>query len=176
MTEMRSPQSVATIFRVLDPILRCFGLPYTPQQLRHKRPFPLHIRVSLHAQLSWQFYQAMATTLESPELRYGVTFLVDGRPVVLFGGDLDLYHYVFQARRQVGSVSKLFFYEAVWQLGYIHPTTIVADGDMPEALRKRFGRPLYRPRNEDGRLRAPVPHHRSLSASVNKIAYRQKKR
>ena len=35
----------------------------------------------------------------------------------LRGGELDLLHYALQARRQVGSVSKLFFYESVWQLG-----------------------------------------------------------
>jgi penicillin-binding protein 1B len=77
-----------------------------------------------------------------------------------------------QARRQVGSVSKLFFYDAVWQLGYMHPTTVVEDGDMPAALQKRLGRPPYRPRNDDGLWRASMPHHQSLSASINKIAYR----
>jgi membrane peptidoglycan carboxypeptidase len=170
--DIASPQSVATLFRVIDPILRRFGLRYTPQQLRHMRPFPLHLRVSLHAQLGWRFYQALAPTLETEDLRYAVIILIDGRPAVLLGGHLDLYHYVFQARRQVGSVSKLFFYEAVWQLGYMHPTTVVEDGNMPAALQKRLGRPPYRPRNDDGRLRAPLPHHQSLSASVNKIAYR----
>ena len=59
----------------------------------------------------------MAPALDDPELKYAAVILVDGRPVVLFGGHLGLYHYVFQARRQVGSVSKLFFYDAVWQMG-----------------------------------------------------------
>jgi membrane peptidoglycan carboxypeptidase len=146
--DIASPQSVATIFRVIDPILRRFGLRHAPHQLRHIQPFPLHVRVSLHAQLGWRFYRVMASALDTEDLRYAVIILVDARPVVLLGGHLDLYHYVFQARRQVGSVSKLFFYDAVWQLGYMHPTTIVADGDMSEDLQKRFGRPLYRPRNE----------------------------
>ena len=105
-------------------------------------------------------------------MRWWALILVDGRPVVLFGGHLDLYHYVFQARRQVGSVSKLFFYDTVWQLGYIQPHTIVADGDMSESLRQRLSRPRYHPHNDDGRLRAPLAHHQSLSQSVNKIAYR----
>jgi membrane peptidoglycan carboxypeptidase len=167
-----SPQSVAAAFRVIDQSLGRFGLRYSPQQLRQQQPFPLHVRVSLHAQLSRRFYQAMAPVLEMPELRYTAILLLDGRPLVLLGGNLDLYHYAIQARRQVGSVSKLFFYDAVWQLGYMHPDTIVEDGDMPAQLRQRFGRPLYYPRNNDGRLRAPLPHHRSLSESVNKIAYR----
>lgn len=171
-TDIASPQSVATAFRVIDPILRRFGLRYSPQQLRQQQPFPLHVRVSLHAQLSRRFYQAVAPVLEIPELRYTAILLLDGRPLVLLGGDLDLYHYAFQARRQVGSVSKLFFYNAVWQLGYMHPDAIVEDGDMPAQLRQRLGRPPYQPRNNDGRLRTPLPHHRSLSESVNKIAYR----
>lgn len=167
-----APQSVATAFHVIDALLHRFGLRYTPQQLRQQQPFPLHVRISLHAQLSWQFSQALSPLLELQELRCAALLLVDGRLVVLLGGNLDLYHYAFQARRQVGSVSKLFFYEAVWQLGYIHPNTIVADGDMPEPLRQRLARPPYRPRNNDGQLRAPLAHHQSLSQSVNKIAYR----
>jgi membrane peptidoglycan carboxypeptidase len=43
---------------------------------------------------------------------------------------------------------------------------------MPEPLRQRLARPLYHPRNDDGRLRAPLPHSQALSYSVNKIAYR----
>jgi len=166
------PQSVATAFRAIDPMLRQFDLGGTPQALRYRQPFPLHVRVSLHAALSWRFDEAMAPALADPELKYAVVILVDGRPVVLFDGHLDLYHYVFQARRQVGSVSKLFFYDAVWQLGYIQPHTIVADGDMSESLRQRLSRPRYHPHNDDGRWRAPLAHHESLSQSVNKIAYR----
>ena len=69
-------------------------------------------------------------------------------------------------------MSKLFFYESVWQLGYVPPDALVSDGDMPEPLRQRLARPLYQPRNDDGRLRAPLPHSQALSHSVNKIAYR----
>jgi membrane peptidoglycan carboxypeptidase len=166
------PQSVATAFRAIDPMLRQLDLGVTPQALRYQQPFPLHVRVSLHAELSWRFDAAMAPALDDPELKHAVVILVDGRPVVLFGGHLDLYHYVLQARRQVGSVSKMFFYDAVWQLGYLQPHTVVADGDMSESLRQRLSRPRYHPHNDDGRLRAPLAHHQSLSQSVNKIAYR----
>jgi membrane peptidoglycan carboxypeptidase len=110
--------------------------------------------------------------LQDEELRYAALLLVDGRPVVLRGGELALFHYAFQARRQVGSVSKLFFYESVWQLGYVSPDALVSDGDMPEPLRQCLARPRYQPRNDDGRLRAPLPHSQALSHSVNKIAYR----
>jgi membrane peptidoglycan carboxypeptidase len=109
--EIAMTQSVATAFRAIDPMLRQFDLGGTPQALRYQQPFPLHVRVSLHAELSWRFDEAMAPALDDPELKYAAVILVDGRPVVLFGGHLDLYHYVFQARRQVGSVSKLFFYD-----------------------------------------------------------------
>ena len=105
-------------------------------------------------------------------MQHAAVILVDGRPAVLVGGELDLFHYVFQARRQVGSVSKLFFYETVWRLGYVSPDAIVEDGDMPEALRQRLGHPLYHPRNDDGRLRTPLAHYQALSHSINKIAYR----
>jgi hypothetical protein len=69
-------------------------------------------------------------------------------------------------------VSKLFFYASVWQLGYVSPDVLVPDGDMPEPLRQRLVRPLYHPSNDDGHLRAPLPHSQALSHSVNKIAYR----
>ena len=167
-----APQNVAAAFRAIDRVFDRFGLRSTPQQLRYERPFPLRLRVSLHTRLSQWFDEAMAPALQDEELRYAALILVDSRPVVFVGGDLDLFHYVFQARRQVGSVSKLFFYESVWQLGYVHPNAIVADGDMPEPLRQRLARPLYHPRNDDGRLRAPLPHSQALSHSLNKIAYR----
>jgi penicillin-binding protein 1A len=167
-----TPQSVAAAFRAIDRIFERFGLRPPPQRLRYERPFPMRLRVSLHTRLSRWFDEAMAPTLQDEELRYAALILVDGRPVVLVGGELDLFHYGFQARRQVGSVSKLFFYETVWQLGYVHPDAIVADGDMPEPLRQRLVRPLYYPRNADGRLHAPLSHSQTLSHSVNKIAYR----
>jgi penicillin-binding protein 1A len=167
-----APQSVAAAFRTIDRIFARFGLRSTPQQLRYERPFPLRLRVSLHTRLSQWFDEAMVLTPQDEALRYAALLLVDGRPVVLRGGELDLLHYAFQARRQVGSVSKLFFYASVWQLGYVHPDAIVADGDMPEPLRQRLARPLYQPRNDDGRLRAPLLHSQALSRSVNKIAYR----
>jgi membrane peptidoglycan carboxypeptidase len=169
---LEAPQSVAAAFRAIDRIFARFGLRSTPQQLRYERPFPLRLRVSLHTRLSQWFDEAMAPTLQDEELRYAALLLVDGRPVVLRGGELDLFHYAFQARRQVGSVSKLFFYESVWQLGYVPPDALVSDGDMSEPLRQRLVRPLYQPRNDDGRLRAPLPHSQALSHSVNKIAYR----
>jgi len=164
---MAAPQSVAAAFRAIDLTLARFGLRSTPQQLRYQRPFPLRIRVSLHARLNQWFDEATAPALQDEELRYAALMLVDGRPVVLVGGDLDLFHYVFQARRQVGSVSKLFFYETVWQLGYVHPDAIVADGDIPEPRQQRLARSLYHPRNDDGRLRAPLPHYQALSDSLN---------
>jgi len=169
---MAAPQSVAAAFRAIDFVLARFGLRSTPHQLRYERPFPIRIRVSLHVRLSQWFDQATAPALQDEELRYAALMLVDGRPVVLIGSNLDLFHYVFQARRQVGSVSKLFFYETVWRLGYVHPDAIVADGDMPEPRRQRLARPLYQPRNDDGRLHAPLPHYQALSRSLNKIAYR----
>jgi membrane peptidoglycan carboxypeptidase len=169
---MAAPQTVAGAFRAVDLILARFGLRSTPQQLLYERPFPIRIRVSLHSRLSQWFDEATAPALQDEELRYAGLMLVDGRPVVLVGGELELFHYVFQARRQVGSVSKLFFYETVWRLGYVHPDTIVADGDMPEPRRQRLARPLYHPRNDDGRLRAPLPHYQALSHSLNTIAYR----
>ena len=169
---MAAPQSMAAAFRALDPVLQRFGLPSAPQQLRYERPFPIHVRVSLHTRLNQWFSEAMTPALVDAELRYAALMLVDGRPVVLVGGDLDLFHHVFQARRQVGSVSKLFFYETVWRLGYVHPDTLVEDGDMPEPLRQRLARPLYHPRNDDGRLRARLAHYQAFSQSVNKIAYR----
>jgi membrane peptidoglycan carboxypeptidase len=169
---MAAPQSVGAAFRALDPILQRFGLRSTPQQLRYERPFPLRLRVSLHTRLSQWCYEAVAPALGDEAMRYAALVLVDGRPVVLLGGELDLFHYALQARRQVGSVSKLFFYETVWRLGYGHPDTMVEDGDMPEPLRQRLARPLYHPRNDDGRLRARLAHYQALSQSVNKIAYR----
>ena len=170
--EIIAPESVAAAFRAIDPVLQRFGLPYAPQQLRQQQPFPLQVRVSLHAQLSWRLYEALLSTLEAPDLRYAAIILVDGIPVVLLGGKRDLYHRAFHAKRQVGSVSKLFFYESVWHMGYVHPEEVVHDGDMPEALRHQLGRPPYHPRNDDGQLRPPLPHHHSLSHSINKIAYR----
>ena len=169
---LTAPQNVAAAFRAIDRVFERFGLRSTPPQLRYERPFPIRLRVSLHTRLSQWFDEAMTPALQDEELRYAALMLVDGRPVVLVGGELDLFHYVFQARRQVGSVSKLFFYESVWQLGYVPPDALVPDGDMPEPLRQRLARPLYQPRNDDGRLRAPLPHSQALSHSLNKIAYR----
>jgi len=169
---LTAPQNVAAAFRAIDRVFERFGLHSTPQQLRHERPFPLRLRVSLHRRLSMWFDEAITQALQDEELRYAALILVDGRPVVLVGGELDHFHYVFQARWQVGSVSKLFFYESVWQLGYVHPDVLVPDGDMPEPLRQRLARPLYHPRNDDGHLHAPLPHSQALSHSLNKIAYR----
>ena len=79
---------------------------------------------------------------------------------------------MFQAHRQVGSVSKLFFYRPSRQLGHVPPDVLVPDGDMPEPLRQCLARPLSHPRNDDRRLRAPFPYSQALSHSLNKIAYR----
>jgi hypothetical protein len=78
---------VAGAFRAIDLILARFGLRSTPQQLRYERPFPLRIRVSLQARLSQWFAEATAPALQDEELRYAALMLVDGRPVVLVGGD-----------------------------------------------------------------------------------------
>src|SRR5262249_45782809 len=102
---LTAPQSVAAVFRAIDLILERFGLRAAPQQLGYERPFPLRIRVSLHTRLSQWFDEAMAPALQDEELRYAALMLVDGHPVVLVEGELDLFHYVFHARRQVGSVS-----------------------------------------------------------------------
>lgn len=169
--QLAAPQSVAAAFRAINPVLQGLGLPYSPQQLRQQQPFPLQVRVSLHAQLSWRLYAALAPTLATLDLRYAAIIVVDGAPVVLLGGDLDLLHYAFHAKRQVGSVSKLFFYESVWHLGYVRPDEIVPDGDLPETLRQRLGRPPYHPRNDDGQIRQRLPHHQSLSQSIHKMAY-----
>ena len=161
----RAPESTAAAFRAINPVLRRFDLGRTPQQLRAEQPFPLRVRVSLHMRLSWDFYEAMKQ--HRPKgAQYAVVIVLDGRPVVLLGGQLDLWHNAFQGPRQVGSVSKLFFYEAVWQLGYVQPRAVVRDGDLP------CGIPGYRPRNNNDRSYKPMPHHRSLSKSVNRIACR----
>jgi membrane peptidoglycan carboxypeptidase len=169
--QLAAPQSVAAAFRAINPVLQGLGLPYSPQQLRQQQPFPLQVRVSLHAQLSWRLYEALDPTLATLDLRYAAIIVVDGAPVVLLGGDLDLLHYAFYAKRQAGSVSKLFFYESVWHLGYVRPDEIVPDGDLPETPRQRLGRPPYHPRNDDGQIRQRLPHHQSLSQSINKMAY-----
>lgn len=163
---VRAPESAAAAFRAIAPILKRFDLGRTPQQLRAEQPFPLRARVSLRMDLSREFYEAM--TRHRPRgAQYALVMLLDGRPVVLLGGRPDMWHNAFHARRQVGSVSKLFFCEAVWQLGYVQPDEIVRDGDMPSS-----GAASYRPRNNSGRLHGAMPHHRSLSDSINKIAYR----
>jgi hypothetical protein len=113
---LTAPQNVAAVLRAIDHVCERFGVHSTPQQWRHARPFPLRLRVSLHRRLSMWFDEAITQNVQDEERRYAALLLVDGCPVVLIGGELEHFHYVFQARRQVGSVSTLFFYESVWQL------------------------------------------------------------
>ncbi len=162
---LKAPESTAAAFRAIDPILKRFDLGRTPWELRAEQPFPLRVRVSLNMRLSWDFYEAIRQ--HRPRgAQYAVIIALDGRPVVLLGGQPDKWHNAFQGPRQVGSVSKLFFYEAVWQLGLVHPDATVRDGDLP------CGDSDYRPRNNTNRSYKPMPHHRSLSKSVNRIACR----
>lgn len=173
--EIYAPQSVGAAWRAIGPVLMRFGLGQTLQELRNDAPFPLHVTVSLHAELSRLFAQAAQDTtpaLQSDDLRYAAVLLVDSRPLVLLGGSPDLANYAFDAARPVGSVSKLFFYDIVWQKGYLQPDDSVEDSDMPEERRRALGRPLYTPQNYDGRLHGRMPHRESLSRSLNKAAYR----
>jgi hypothetical protein len=77
---MAASQNVAGAFRAIDFVLERFGLRSTPQQLRYERPFPLRIRVSLHARLRQWFDEATAPALQDEELRYAALMDVCMRP------------------------------------------------------------------------------------------------
>lgn len=168
---MSAPQSAGAVFHAIEPIIKRFGLPgaaHTVRQLAPYPPFPLHIRTSVHATLSWRLYDA-ARPVITRGISYAAIVLVDGKPAALLGGAPYVFNYALQARRQVGSVSKLFFYDVVWRKGFVTPNTLIEDSDMPKPRRKRK---LYRPRNNDGRLHGKIQHKVCLSRSMNKCSYR----
>jgi len=170
--QVQAPDSWSAAWYGLQAVLPRFGLNAPPAALRQAPPFPLQVTVSLHGGLTQRFQDAAAPQVQSEGLLYAALVLVDSRPAVLLGGLPDRFHTAFHAARPVGSVAKLFLYDIVWHQGYVRPEDMVTDGDMPEALRRALGRPVYVPDNNDKRVHGRMRHRDSLSRSINKIAYR----
>jgi membrane peptidoglycan carboxypeptidase len=133
-------------------------------------PADLILRTTIDLELQKLAEEAVNNRLEAEGARKNVSqaalvaLAPDGAILAVVGGrdyDQSQFNRAVQARRQAGSLFKLFVYLTAFQKGYTPDSTLV---DQPTKVGE------WEPQNASGRFRGPVSLRTAFASSINTVA------